>query len=107
MNVFYNFELDDDIEIIKKKPEIIIFTNVLREGIIERLMVLKDDIEKEEEISTRMTVITLPADESRVIKIEFMGYSDVLKKKMQECISPDYIQHLFNVSNDRFGTFYQ
>jgi hypothetical protein len=94
MNIFYNFELDDEIELMVKKPEIIIYLKELKAFVKSRLTVLEKEIDKEEEISTKMVVLYLAENNTQSDGIMYIGYSKALRTKMNSCISVKDVEYL-------------
>lgn len=96
MNVFYNFEVDDDLSVKINNPEIIIFLEELKKFIKSRLKVLETEINNEEALSIKMTVLLLPTDLEYNQCISYIGYSKGLTAKMKSCITIDDIIYLHN-----------
>ena len=96
MNLFYNFEVDDDISIKINNQEIIIFFDELKKFVKSRLKVLETEINKEEALSIKMIVLLLPTDLEYEQGILYIGYSKELTDKMKSCITIDDIKYLHN-----------
>lgn len=108
MNVFYNFELDDGLLLINKKPEAKFIFNDLRKRIIDRIKVLSDEIEAEEKEGTKMIVIVWPLNQANdQLEIVYYHYSKTLTDKLKESLSYEYIQSVFKIISDKIDTFNQ
>lgn len=103
MNVFYNYELDDTVE-LKATPEGMAYLEKLKQFVVQRLIVLKEDIEKEEQSETKLIVIYIPEQGVNFQGLIYSGYSKELTAKMKSCFSIEdieYLQRSFN--NYNFG----
>lgn len=93
MNIFYNYELDDDL-LIKIDKKALIYLNELKEFVRGRLKVLESEINKEESLGTKMTILILPTNMDKEQGILYSGYSKKLRDKMNSCICVDDIKYI-------------
>jgi len=97
MNIFYNFEVDEDIFLNDKTLETNIYLDELKSFVKSRLQVLEQEINKEEATSTKMIVLVLPVNkETSNQGILLLGYSDNLIAKIEACITDNDIIYLQN-----------
>lgn len=97
MNIFYNFEVDEDIFLNDKTLETNIYLDELKSFVKSRLRVLEQEINKEEATSTKMIVLVLPVNKETSNQGMFLlGYSDNLIAKIKTCITDNDIIYLQN-----------
>jgi hypothetical protein len=106
MNVFFSFELDDELGINMTNPEVKIFFDELRAFVIQRLKVLENEIAKEESLGAKCLVISIPVPSFKYEGIFYMHYSDELTEKMKSCITKDDINYLHKKLSDRLKSLY-
>ena len=94
MNIFFSYELDDKFRYLTDSKELVVFFNELRQFIKQRLNVLKDEIEAEELLDTKMIVIIPPTKDIVFEGLLYAGYSDQLTKKIKSCITKGDIEYL-------------
>ncbi len=95
MNIFYNYELDDEIDLIKTNPQVETFVNELRAFVTQRLKVLEDEMNKQESKKDCCVVIVLPLNSKEDFTgLLYMGYSDDLKIKLRTCITDDDVSYM-------------
>lgn len=94
MNIFYNFELDDDLTGISLKDELKTYLIELKSFVKTRFNVLEDQINNEESMGTKMIVLMIPFNEGDYNGIVYNGYSKDLVEKLKYCLSIDDVQYL-------------
>jgi len=108
MNVFHNFDLDENLITETYKPEGTILHPYFKQRIIDRLKVLKDEIDSEEKEGYKMIVIMWPIDKEEVpLWIQPCEYSEELTVRIQESLNAEYIKAVLKEVSDRFDTFNQ
>ncbi len=94
MNIFYNFEVDDDLTGIPLKDELKTYLIELKSFVKTRFKVLEDEINNEESMGTKMIVLMIPFNVGDYNGIVYNGYSKDLVEKLKNCLSIDDIQYL-------------
>ncbi len=94
MNIFYNFELDEDLTDITLKVELKNYLIELRHFVKTRFKVLEDQINNEESMGTKMIVLMVPFNDGDYNGVVYNGYSKDLVEKLKNCLSIDDIHYL-------------
>lgn len=104
MNIFYDFEINEESTFKINNTEEILYLNELKNFIRGRLNVLKEDIENEEKTGTKATVLFYSDDIGKQ-GIWYYKYSEELIVKMESCISRKDIEYLHERLSNLFNRF--
>jgi hypothetical protein len=89
MNVFFDFELEDDFKNRTFSLSAQAMFDEIKSFIIERFSIVAKEMQKEESAKTAFVVISIVRD-----GIAYVDYSKELQNKLQACLSKEDINYL-------------
>ncbi len=94
MNIFYNYELSEEVPLVMANPNHKTILKEIRDFIKDKLINLESQINKEEMERHCLTVIFIPTNKSNYEGVKHEGYSKELTEKMFNCLKPEDFIHL-------------